>query len=330
MFFRLVVYRAPLVLLGIFSGLRTTLAQSSNATCSASYSWAMNSLRQSPCLVAAYLESQCINSLFQRVCIVIHNRTYIQGPTEIEVPAHPNGQPYIAPSGTRANRCECNTVVYSLVSACGACQGANHLSWQGWIINCNVTADRQVVFPGATPMGTAIPPWAKMTVKCEWRLHIMLHKSYLIIFYSKAVPGTRLQPVSTLVTSPSSTTTSKSSHSGINVGAIAGGVVGGVIGLLAMAGTILYCIRRKRGTNRHSSGMVVETPEANMTQSVPAYVPNGKPAEARTLYNPDDPSTFPLRFPEPSLHDEYSCYWVDIFASPSTSESVYWCPRSLN
>ncbi|KAF9246139.1 hypothetical protein BU15DRAFT_70255 [Melanogaster broomeanus] len=225
------------------------------------------------------------------------------------IPALPQGEEYTAPSGTNANRCECNTVAYSLVSACAACQDANYISWPAWIINCNATAVRQVAFfllakhivigfsslPEAPPPGTVVPPWAFISVNQNGTWNATAAS-----LNATSIPTTTssLAPQSTStaapLASPSSTTTSGPSHSGTNVGAIAGGVVGGVMGLLAVAGIILCCIRRNRGTNRYSPGMLIEAPETNMTQSVPAYVFSGEPTEAPKLYNPDDPSTFPL------------------------------------
>ncbi|KIK98729.1 hypothetical protein PAXRUDRAFT_133604 [Paxillus rubicundulus Ve08.2h10] len=125
------------------SGLQpATLAQESNATCQPRFAWADNSLGQSPCIVAPYLESQC----------------FTNGLCRLNPQA---GQYYEAPSGAYANPCECNTVAYSLVSACGACQGAIYLTWPARTVNCNATADSQFSgLPQAPPLGTAAPPWA--------------------------------------------------------------------------------------------------------------------------------------------------------------------------
>jgi hypothetical protein len=48
------------------------------------------------------------------------------------VPVLPSGYEYAGPSGKSKsddNLCECNTVTYSLLSACDACQGANWLTY---------------------------------------------------------------------------------------------------------------------------------------------------------------------------------------------------------
>lgn len=98
-----------------------------------------NSLNQNPCKVAAYLEAVCnsgrtsplLSSPFLYPCQPVlksnltltlrFRRTTI---AEFSVPALLPGNHYTGPSvaGT-TNLCKCNTVVYSLVSACGGCQG---------------------------------------------------------------------------------------------------------------------------------------------------------------------------------------------------------------
>jgi hypothetical protein len=48
----------------------------------------------------------------------------------------PVGTHYIGPSPANATTCQCSTVTYSLVSACGGCQERNFLSWTDWAANC--------------------------------------------------------------------------------------------------------------------------------------------------------------------------------------------------
>ncbi|KAJ3916850.1 hypothetical protein F5877DRAFT_21644, partial [Lentinula edodes] len=76
-----------------------------------------NSLQQSPCLVAALLESQC-------------------DPLGVQVPALPASNHYTGPSSGQATTCECSTLTYMLISACGACQNRTWISWQNWSQNC--------------------------------------------------------------------------------------------------------------------------------------------------------------------------------------------------
>lgn len=45
--------------------------------------------------------------------------------SEFGIPPLPSGIMYGGPTAAQSNLCECNTVVYSLVSACAACQGGS-------------------------------------------------------------------------------------------------------------------------------------------------------------------------------------------------------------
>ena len=50
-------------------------------------------------------------------------------PTGFAIAPVPQGKSYRGPDGGESDPCECNTVVYSLVSACGACQGASWIQY---------------------------------------------------------------------------------------------------------------------------------------------------------------------------------------------------------
>ncbi|KDQ33448.1 hypothetical protein PLEOSDRAFT_1110582 [Pleurotus ostreatus PC15] len=119
-------------------------SQSSGVTCMASFSWASNSLKQSPCLVAAYLLGTCSGGAH-------------------EVPPLPDNKHYVGPTTATADACQCNTVVYSLMSACGECQNRTISGWGEWSANCpHVDIN---VFPGEIPAGTRVPGWAYLDVK---------------------------------------------------------------------------------------------------------------------------------------------------------------------
>ncbi|KAK0483724.1 hypothetical protein IW261DRAFT_976498 [Armillaria novae-zelandiae] len=90
--------------------------------------------------VAAYLISQCTDEPF----------------TLNPLPA---GTHYVGPTSPQdANECECSSVVYSLVSACAACQERNYEGWDVWRTNCsNIYYS---VFPKNIPILTTVPVWA--------------------------------------------------------------------------------------------------------------------------------------------------------------------------
>jgi hypothetical protein len=89
-----------------------------------------NSLHQNPCVVASYLEGVCFGGRksFRSVNFLAIFFDRIPD-TVFEIDPLPQGHHYTgAPSG-QGNLCQCNTVVYSLVSACGACQGGDPVAY---------------------------------------------------------------------------------------------------------------------------------------------------------------------------------------------------------
>ncbi|KDQ06767.1 hypothetical protein BOTBODRAFT_60438 [Botryobasidium botryosum FD-172 SS1] len=106
-----------------------------NATCLPGFDWVLNDLGQIPCLVVAYLSSQCSNT----------SKSF----------------PYLPP-GTLgpASACRCNTVAYNLISACAACQGAIIGPWDVWVQYCVSSMITVGKYPSAVPQGTEIPVFA--------------------------------------------------------------------------------------------------------------------------------------------------------------------------
>jgi len=112
--------------------------------------WSFNSAGQNPCAVAAYLESTCWQGSFT-------------------VPPLPSGYEYTGPNGTTADDndlCKCNTVTYSLISACGACQGEPWVTWSEWVTNCTTILSPST-FPNPVPNGTFVPYWSTLDVTVE-------------------------------------------------------------------------------------------------------------------------------------------------------------------
>lgn len=116
-------------------------AQTTNVTCKEDFNWSYNDLRQSPCLVAAFLAQQCSPN------------------TSYNVPALTGGQMYLPPT-EQANPCQCSSVYYSLLSACSQCQQSALDSFTTWTGNCPSGNISMETYPMATPNGTHIPPWA--------------------------------------------------------------------------------------------------------------------------------------------------------------------------
>ncbi|KAN0119103.1 hypothetical protein V8E52_004550 [Russula decolorans] len=114
-------------------------------TCDSSWKWSANSLGQNPCTVAAYLISTCYGGSYT-------------------IDALPNGTAYTTSQNN--NLCVCNTVAYSLLSACDGCQGDVWVPYSQYTANCtNVVAAGG--FPNPVPSGTSVPLWA-LAVEANW------------------------------------------------------------------------------------------------------------------------------------------------------------------
>ncbi|KAJ7581075.1 hypothetical protein C8J56DRAFT_256370 [Mycena floridula] len=116
----------------------------SNATCLSSFKWASNACGQNPCLVAAHLQSTCVSGSYSLAAL------------------GPNSH-YIGPARDQANPCQCSSVVYSLMSACAACQGQNYDSWNEWNVNCQTVY--LAVYPKEIPINTSVPQWAYVSLE---------------------------------------------------------------------------------------------------------------------------------------------------------------------
>ncbi|KAG8967553.1 hypothetical protein FRC03_009806 [Tulasnella sp. 419] len=253
---RLWAMAAPLLLFAdtVFSQAGT------NATCLAGSEWMNNAKGQSPCLVSAYLSAQCNNGQWL-------------------VPALVTQGPYNPPSGQGANQCRCNTVVYSLLSACSACQNGLVGTWSTWIQFCPPTFVTVADYPLAPPVDTEIPKWALVDPSKTGAWNV-----------------TEAQAIAT---------SAKKSSGGSNTGAIAGGVVGGVAGLALIGALAFLWHRRRQEKGDKVTPVPYGDPGFSATyqpeKSVPPRTDLGTPAPflpAQTPapfkpYDPTDPSTFP-------------------------------------
>ncbi|KAJ6597079.1 hypothetical protein DFH09DRAFT_111009 [Mycena vulgaris] len=210
-------------------------SQTSNVTCVPSYQWSFNSNNQTPCLIAAFLESIC------------------EGP--VEITTIPDNTHYAGPrSVSEATPCRCSTVTYSLISACGACQNRRFISWTEWATNCSQVEVAQFLNP--IPPQVVVPPWAYLNVT-------KTNNIFNPILANQSLSQPTTSAVSTSSASSASSATSASttfipatvptsppppeSHKKSNAGAIAGGVVGGLAVMVAAGlGLLFYRHRRNR------------------------------------------------------------------------------------
>ncbi|KAI9446125.1 hypothetical protein H4582DRAFT_531731 [Lactarius indigo] len=115
-----------------------------------------NSLEQAPCSTAGYLAAQCTSN------------------GQFTIPQLAVGNHYTGPSGDTDNSiCQCNTVLYSLISACAGCQKGTWLSYNEWTANCNSRAAMST-FPQSISNTTRVPAWAFLNVTVRFPSHVIM------------------------------------------------------------------------------------------------------------------------------------------------------------
>ncbi|KAJ7632801.1 hypothetical protein FB45DRAFT_913538 [Roridomyces roridus] len=267
------------ILAGFALILLQVAAQSSNVTtCTPLYAWTLNANNQTPCLVAAFLESVC------------------EGP--VEVNTIPTGNHYLGPTLADADLCRCSTVTYSLISACAVCQNRTFLSWTDWSHNCSQVEVAQYL--QQIPAQLDVPSWAYLDVTKTKNIFnpILANESLSNPPQSTSAPvpstttTTLLSTAISTVTLPSATSPA-AAHKKSNAGAIAGGVVGGLVGLVAFALAVLFCLRRRKTVTQES----LYNPSSYSTSPPPIREFGGRGATT----SPQSISPFPYgHFSKPS------------------------------
>jgi len=262
-------------------------AQDSTVVCLPSFEWMGNSRSQNPCVVAAYLQAACTGGQFT-------------------VAPLPVGSHYTGPYADESNPCQCSTVTYSMISACGLCQNSSIISWTSWDFNC--TTLYVDIFPPGVPAGTAVPYWAYQNVTAGGTFNVTLAQSLgdnpeataTAPQSTASVISTSTSPFSISSSPSSSVLPAGSSSSQTNVGAIAGGVVGGVVGIALIAAVVVFFVMKKRRSQIPPSAQFAgHPPSANPSNGyAPQPAPPGSPYSPQMtqpkLYDPSDPSTFPV------------------------------------
>jgi len=281
--------------------------------CQTGWEWSFNSLGQNPCTVTAYLNAICNSGSFSIP------------------PLEPNHH-YIGPDGPdNGDLCKCNTVAYSLISACDACQGNAWTQWSEWSLNCTQVAP-DGVFPEAIPSGTKVPHWAylNVTVTDTWNNVTAFNARGGAESTATGGPTVINPSSSTAGSSPALTPTSNPSseagaHKSSNhTGAIAGGVVGGVVGLALIGGLIAFFLIRRRRTRVPPSAAYATGGPNMATAGNSASMPfmQDQPATPKRFYDPSDPSTFPTS-PSPSsptIHTTNQTYNSQHNLSPNRND----------
>lgn len=82
-----------------------------------------NGMNQNPCLVSAYLQGACNGGRMFLSYYTSHLQISNVQP-EFSVGALPPDTHYTGPYADESNECQCSSVTYNTVSACGLCQNA--------------------------------------------------------------------------------------------------------------------------------------------------------------------------------------------------------------
>ncbi|KAI0650088.1 hypothetical protein C8Q79DRAFT_366009 [Trametes meyenii] len=282
-------------------------AQGTSAVCTSNYDWMFNSKNQSPCLIASYLLAPCASGSLSYVFPLTSGEHYAT-PTSL--------------SGS-ANPCRCNTVFYSMISACATCQGQGNFvpTWSDYNEFCSPVYIQQ--YPEDIVSGTSVPAWAYIDVTNG--TFDPISAQALAAQDPPESTGSVSSPTSGTVLSTSaraSATATGAPQSGnddpdvdsspspakksTNIGAIVGGVVGGVVAVVGIALALFFWLRHRRNAARNAPtgpldltageyGQFLEKPPVSAA-AFPPPSPSSPPPPASPnpkIYNPDDPSTFP-------------------------------------
>ncbi|KAG8939290.1 hypothetical protein FRC03_006399 [Tulasnella sp. 419] len=227
------------VLLATF-GTQSVKGQTTDVNCGSRWSWMDNDMQQNPCLVAAYLENQCVVT---------------GGNWNVGVLQENNS--YVGPKMAQADYCQCSSVTYQLISACAACQDETWIPWSRWRFNCTDLNTSVGYWPLDLPPGTSVPAWAYMDPRSGDTFNVTVARTLIdvpestYIGYPTApisiVPSTTSQRpfVSTFTLLPSSSASPSGGGGSSNTGAIVGGVVGGVAVIAFVVGLFVYLWKKR-------------------------------------------------------------------------------------
>ncbi|KAH9853901.1 hypothetical protein C2E23DRAFT_100523 [Lenzites betulinus] len=286
-----------------------TYAQTTSAVCLNGYTWMDNSLGQSPCVVASYLLSPCSGGSGSFV-------------VKLSDPTHFYSYDNPGPNGLVP--CVCNTVLYAMLYACAACQGAEAAikPWGPFSANCTQSVPTINFYPEDVPAGTSVPAWAYLDVTVTGRLDINKAEQIASSNEPESTASGSYAPASTASTLSTTSDQATGSQTSATItsfstvptssntpvvsaskhkpnAALIGGVVGGVVGAILIGVAVFYAIHRHRLRSYKSmkaARATLDAPYPNMVEYLSA------PAEARTvissapplrLYDPDEPSTYP-------------------------------------
>ncbi|KAK0198945.1 hypothetical protein F5146DRAFT_1131890 [Armillaria mellea] len=172
----------------------------------------------------------------------------------------------------------------------GAQVGGGITIWSIYNLNCTTI---YTVFPHDIPSGTAVPHWAYLSLLSNGTVDIADAETDTgAEVTATATASSASTATSTIASGPETTSASSSGSSKGDTGGIVGGVVGGVLGVGAIVIGIIFFVLRRRQKRPGRS----QCPE-------PIFV--APSSMGQKLYDPNDPSTFPVSH-SPMSSGEYS------------------------
>ncbi|KAF8339239.1 hypothetical protein F5887DRAFT_475680 [Amanita rubescens] len=241
------------------------------------YNWTFNSMGQSPCYVADALMDQCLGQMYTII--------------PLSVP----GDSYEFPENFLNATCSCNTVWYSLLSACAICQNGSWITWQSYSQYCNQTYLMQ--YPGHIPSNTSVPSWAYMNLTKTGDDFDPVAASNLAVGSSSTASASFTSITSTLASTSTSALSESNSPSvrlsKAKAGAIAGGAIGCAIGG-ALILVLLFWLYKKCRTSPPDPGTspqtsehkIMDPPSSTGLTPVPSPPPSTNGLQQRN--DPDD------------------------------------------
>jgi len=235
----------------------------------AHWNWTYNSLEQGPCTTAGYLAAEC-------------------GDGQFTIPQLGAGNHYTGP--TSDDKCQCNTVVYSLISACAGCQKGTWLTFDQWTANCS-SSGSQSTFPEAITNSTRVPAWAFLNVSASEPWDNITACNF----------GGTPESVGTF---RPSFAPRYSSGAALSAGVIAGVVAGATVaGFAAIGAGVWYLCQRRRRRTQTPKASIKPSPlvERGTTRDKGYESVPWTPQSDMKFYDPKDPSTYPdlAIIPEP-------------------------------